>query len=151
AFEKPFGLVSDLTLMEITNSNSKLLRDLSLKAPGTFQHSLQVANLSEAAAYKIGGNPLLVRAAAMYHDIGKMTNPLYFIENQKAGQNPHEELTPEQSAQIIISHVFKGIEIARKNNLPAAIIEFIRNYHRTTRVDYFYNSFIKNNTDKILY
>lgn len=149
AFEKLFGLVSDLTLMEITNSNSKLLRDLSLKAPGTFQHSLQVANLSEAAAYKIGGNPLLVRAAAMYHDIGKMTNPLYFIENQKAGQNPHEELTPEQSAQIIISHVFKGIEIARKNNLPAAIIEFIRTHHGTTRVDYFYNTFIKNNPDKI--
>lgn len=149
AFEKLFGLVSDLTLMELANSNSKLLRDLSLKAPGTFQHSLQVANLSEAAVYKIGGNPLLVRAAAMYHDIGKMTNPLYFIENQKAGQNPHEELTPEQSAQIIISHVFKGIEIAKKNNLPATIIEFIRTHHGTTRVDYFYNTFIKNNPDQI--
>lgn len=149
AFEKLFGLVSDLTLMELTNSNSKLLRELSLRAPGTFQHSLQVANLAEAAIYKIGGNPLLVRAGALYHDIGKITNPLYFIENQKSGQNPHSELTPEQSAQIIISHVFKGIEIARKYQLPEAIIEFIRTHHGTTRVDYFYNMFIKNNPEKL--
>jgi len=150
AFERLFGIVSDLTLMELTNSNSKLLRELSLKAPGTFQHSLQIANLAEAAIYKIGGNPLLVRAGALYHDIGKMLNPLFFIENQKSGSNPHEELTPEQSAQIIISHVHKGVEMAKKNQLPEVILDFIRTHHGTTRVDYFYNMFIKNNPDKLV-
>ncbi|MCA5004753.1 HD family phosphohydrolase [Sphingobacterium bovistauri] len=150
AFEKLFGIVSDLTLMELTNSNSKLLRELSLKAPGTFQHSLQVANLAESAIYKIGGNSLLVRAGALYHDIGKIVNPLYFIENQKTGINPHQELTSEQSAQIIISHVIKGIEIAKRNQLPEVIIDFIRTHHGTTRVDYFYNEFIQNNPDKLV-
>ena len=150
AFEKLFGIVSDLTLMELTNSNSRLLRELSLKAPGTFQHSLQVANLAEAAIYKIGGNPLLVRAGALYHDIGKMINPLYFIENQKTNDNPHEELTPEQSAQIIISHVLKGIEMARKNQMPEVVIDFIRTHHGTTKVDYFYNMAIKANPDKVI-
>ncbi|MBL1409364.1 HD family phosphohydrolase [Sphingobacterium faecale] len=150
AFEKLFGIVSDLTLMELTNSNSKLLRELSLKAPGTFQHSLQVANLAEAAVYKIGGNPLLIRAGALYHDIGKMINPLYFIENQKNGVNPHEELTSEQSAQIIISHVIKGIEIAKRNLLPEVIIDFIKTHHGTTRVDYFYNEFLRDNPDKLV-
>ena len=150
AFERLFGIVSDLTLMELTNSNSRLLRELSLKAPGTFQHSLQVANLAEAAIYKIGGNPLLVRAGALYHDIGKMLNPLFFIENQKTGTNPHAELTPEQSAQVIISHVHKGIEMAKKNLLPEVVIDFIRTHHGTTRVDYFYNMFIKNNPDKLV-
>lgn len=150
AFERLFGIVSDLTLMELTNSNSRLLRELSLKAPGTFQHSLQVANLAEAAIYKIGGNPLLVRAGALYHDIGKMLNPLFFIENQKTDTNPHAELTPEQSAQIIISHVHKGIEMAKKNLLPEAVIDFIRTHHGTTRVDYFFNIFVKNNPDKLV-
>ncbi len=150
AFEKLFGIVSDLTLMELTNSNSKLLRELSLKAPGTFQHSLQVANLAEAAIYKIGGNTLLIRAGALYHDIGKMSNPLFFIENQKSGNNPHEELTSEQSAQIIISHVHKGIEIARRHKLPEVIIDFIKTHHGTTRVDYFYNEFLRNNPDKLI-
>lgn len=150
AFEKLFGIVSDLTLMELTNSNSKLLRELSLKAPGTFQHSLQVANLAEAAIYKIGGNSLLVRAGALYHDIGKIVNPLYFIENQKTGINPHKELTSEQSAQIIISHVLKGIDIAKRHQLPEVIIDFIRTHHGTTRVDYFYNEFITNNPDKLV-
>jgi len=150
AFEKLFGIVSDLTLMELTNSNSRLLRELSLKAPGTFQHSLQVANLAEAAIYKVGGNPLLVRAGALYHDIGKMINPLYFIENQKTNDNPHEELTPEQSAQIIISHVLKGIEMARKNQMPEVVVDFIRTHHGTTKVDYFYNMAIKENPDKVI-
>ncbi|MDH5826160.1 HD family phosphohydrolase [Sphingobacterium sp. SG20118] len=150
AFEKLFGIVSDLTLMELTNSNSKLLRELSFKAPGTFQHSLQVANLAEAAIYRIGGNPLLVRAGALYHDIGKMTNPQFFIENQKTEKNPHDELSPEQSAQIIISHVIKGAEIAKRNQLPDVIIDFIRTHHGTTKVDYFYNLFIKNNPDKLV-
>lgn len=150
AFEKLFGIVSDLTLMELTNSNSKLLRELSFKAPGTFQHSLQVANLAEAAIYRIGGNPLLVRAGALYHDIGKMTNPQFFIENQKTEKNPHDELSPEQSAQIIISHVIKGVEIAKRNQLPDVIIDFIKTHHGTTKVDYFYNLFIKNNPDKLV-
>lgn len=150
AFEKLFGIVSDLTLMELTNSNSKLLRELSLKAPGTFQHSLQVANLAEAAIYRIGGNPLLIRAGALYHDIGKMLNPSFFIENQKSGINPHSELTSEQSAQIIISHVLKGIEIARRNKLPEVIIDFIKSHHGTTRVDYFYYEFLQNNPDKLV-
>jgi len=150
AFERLFGIVSDLTLMELTNSNSRLLRELSLKAPGTFQHSLQVANLAEAAIYKIGGNPLLVRAGALYHDIGKMSNPLFFIENQKTDTNPHTELTPEQSAQVIISHVHKGIEMAKKNQLPEVVVDFIRTHHGTTRVDYFYNVAVKNNPDKLI-
>src|SRR5690606_11139035 len=150
AFEKLFGIVSDLTLMELTNSNSRLLRELSLQAPGTFQHSLQVANLAEAAMYKIGGNPLLIRAGALYHDIGKMSNPRFFIENQKTEANPHEELTPEQCAQIIISHVHKGMEMARKNQLPEVIIDFIRTHHGTTKVDYFYNMAVKNNPDKLI-
>lgn len=150
AFERLFGIVSDLTLMELTNSNSKLLRELSMKAPGTFQHSLQVANLAEAAMYRIGGNPLLIRAGSLYHDIGKMTNPLYFIENQRTGNNPHKELTPEQSAQIIISHVLKGVEIARKNQLPEVVVDFIRTHHGTTKVDYFYNLAVKNNPDKLV-
>jgi len=148
AFERLFGIVSDLTLMELTNSNSQLLRELSFKAPGTFQHSLQVANLAEAAIYKIGGNPLLVRAGALYHDIGKMSNPLFFIENQKTGSNPHEALTREQSAQVIISHVHKGVEAAKKHQLPEVLIDFIRTHHGTTRVDYFYNLYRRENPDK---
>ncbi|MEH6307059.1 HDIG domain-containing protein [Olivibacter sp. CPCC 100613] len=150
AFERLFGITSDVTLMELTNTNSSLLRELSYKAPGTFQHSLQVANLAEAAIYKIGGNALLVRAGALYHDIGKMQNPQYFIENQTKGYNPHDGLTYEQSAQIIISHVSKGIDMAHKHQLPESIISFIRTHHGTTRTDYFYNAFIKAHPDKIV-
>ena len=150
AFERVFGIISDVTLMELTNSNSKLLRELSYKAPGTFQHSMQVANLAEAAIYQIGGNTLLVRAGALYHDIGKMSNPQYFIENQTKGHNPHDGLSFEQSAQIIISHVAKGIELAKKNQLPDVIIDFIRTHHGTTRVDYFYQSYIKSFPEKFV-
>jgi len=150
AFERVFGIISDVTLMELTNSNSKLLRELSYKAPGTFQHSMQVANLAEAAIYQIGGNTLLVRAAALYHDIGKMSNPQYFIENQTKGYNPHDSLSFEQSAQIIISHVAKGVELAKKNQLPEVIIDFIRTHHGTTRVDYFYQSYIKSFPEKLV-
>lgn len=150
AFEKVFRITSDVTLMELTNTNSKLLRELSFKAPGTFQHSLQVANLAEAAIYKIGGNALLVRAGALYHDIGKMSNPQYFIENQTKGYNPHDGLTFEQSAQIIISHVSKGVELARKHQLPESIIDFIRTHHGNTRVDYFYHSYIKTFPEKFV-
>lgn len=150
AFERVFGIISDVTLMELTNTNSKLLRELSYKAPGTFQHSLQVANLAEAAIYKIGGNTLLVRAGALYHDIGKMANPQYFIENQTKGYNPHDGLSFEQSAQIIISHVNKGVEMAKKHQLPEVIVDFIRTHHGTTRVDYFYQSYIKSFPEKIV-
>lgn len=150
AFERVFGITSDVTLMELTNTNSRLLRDLAYKAPGTFQHSLQVANLAEAAIFKIGGNALLVRAGALYHDIGKMDNPQYFIENQNKGANPHDTLSYEQSAQIIIQHVNKGVEIARRNHIPEMLIDFIRTHHGNTRVDYFYQSFLKNFPEKFV-
>ena len=150
AFERMFGITSDVTLMELTNTNSKLLRDLAFKAPGTFQHSLQVANLAESAIYKIGGNALLVRAGALYHDIGKIVNPQFFIENQNRGNNPHDSISYEQSAQIIIQHVNKGVEIARKHHIPEMIIDFIRTHHGNTRVDYFYQSFLKNFPEKFV-
>jgi putative nucleotidyltransferase with HDIG domain len=150
AFERLFGITSDVTLMELTNTNTKLLRDLAFKAPGTFQHSLQVANLAEAAIFKIGGNTLLVRAGALYHDIGKTVNPHFFIENQNRGNNPHDSISYEQSAQIIIQHVKKGVEIARNNNIPEMLIDFIRTHHGNTRVDYFYQSFLKNFPEKFV-
>ncbi|WP_256010610.1 HD family phosphohydrolase [Desertivirga xinjiangensis] len=149
-FERVFGITSEVSLMEITNTNSKLLRELSYKAPGTFQHSLQVANLAEAAIYNIGGNGLLVRAGALYHDIGKMENPQYFIENQNKGSSPHDSLSYEASAQIIIRHVTKGVEIARRNHLPEIIIDFIRTHHGNTRMDYFYQSYLKNFPEKFV-
>lgn len=137
-YEKVFGLVSDVSLLELSDTNSKLLKELSNKAPGTFNHSLQVANLAEAAANEIGANAMLVRVGALYHDIGKMNNPTYFTENQITNVNPHDEITPRESAKIIIDHVIKGIELARKNNLPDRIIDFIRSHHGTTFVYYFY-------------
>ena len=150
AFERVFGITSDVALIELTNTNNKLLRELALKAPGTFQHSLQVANLAEAAIFKIGGNSLLVRAGALYHDIGKMENPQFFIENQNTGASPHDKLSYEQSAQFIIRHVHKGIEISRKNKLPESVIDFIRTHHGNTRVDYFYQSFLKNSPEQFV-
>ncbi len=149
-FERIFGITSDVALIELTNTNNKLLRELAFKAPGTFQHSLQVANLAEAAIFKIGGNSVLVRAGALYHDIGKVDNPQYFIENQNTAVSPHDKLPYEQSAQIIIQHVHKGIEILRKNQIPEAIIDFIRTHHGNTRVDYFYQSFLKNSPEKFV-
>jgi len=150
AFERMFGITSDVTLMELTNTNSKLLRDLAFKAPGTFQHSLQVANLAEAAIFKIGGNALLVRAGALYHDIGKIVNPQFFIENQIMGINPHDSISYEQSAQIIIQHVKQGVEIARKHQIPEMLIDFISTHHGNTRVDYFYQSYLKNFPEKFV-
>jgi len=150
AFEKVFAITSDITLIELTNTNAPLLRELAFTAPGTFQHSLQVANLAENAIFSIGGNALLVRAGALYHDIGKIENPLYFIENQSPGFNPHDKLSYEESAQIIIRHVSKGIEMARKANLPEIVIDFIRTHHGNTRVDYFYQSFLKNFPEKFV-
>ncbi|GAB4510287.1 MAG: HDIG domain-containing protein [Allomuricauda sp.] len=137
-FEKLFGLVSDVSLLELSDTNSRLLKELSDKAPGTFHHSLQVANLAEAAANEIGANAMLVRVGALYHDIGKMEQPTYFTENQITNVNPHDDLPPKESAKIIIDHVINGIEIARKNNLPDRIIDFIRTHHGTTVVYYFY-------------
>ena len=149
-FEKTFGFLSDATLLEIADTNQPLLRDLAEKAPGTFQHSLQVANLSEYACRTVGGNPLLVRTAALYHDIGKMKDPLYFIENQSGGYNPHDSLNFEDSAAIIIGHVTKGVEIANKNKIPEPLIDFIRTHHGTTKVQYFYRSFIKSYPEELV-
>ena len=137
-YEKIFGLVSDVSLLELSDTNSKLLKELSNKAPGTFHHSLNVANLAEASANEIGANSMLVRVGALYHDIGKMVNPTMFTENQANSVNSHNELEPKESARIIIDHVIKGIEIARKHNLPDRVIDFIRTHHGTTLVYYFY-------------
>ncbi|MCM4169858.1 HDIG domain-containing protein [Arenibacter sp. TNZ] len=136
--EKIFGLVSDVSLLELSDTNSKLLKELSNKAPGTFHHSLQVANLAEAAANEIGANAMLVRVGALYHDIGKMNNPTYFTENQITNVNPHDDLEPIDAAAIIINHVIEGIEIARKNKIPDRVIDFIRTHHGTSLVFYFY-------------
>ncbi len=138
-FEKTFGFVTDVTLMELSDTNSPLLRKLSQYAPGTFQHSLQVANIAEEAVYSIGGNTLLVRAGALYHDIGKMDMPMYFIENQTSSMNPHDELGYEESGRIIVGHVYKGIELAKKYKLPEVLVDFIRTHHGTRRAEYFYN------------
>ncbi len=146
--EKIFGFLSDISLLELTDTNSKLLRALSEKAPGTFQHSLQVANLAEDAIHAIGGSPLLVRAGALYHDIGKMASPVYFIENQTTGVNPHDDINSEESASIITGHVKAGIELAKKNNLPDRIIDFIRTHHGTSKVQYFYQSYINIHPDE---
>lgn len=137
-YEKLFGLVSNASLLELSDTNSKLLKILSEKAPGTFQHSLQVANLAEAAASEIEANTLLVRVGALYHDIGKLNNPMYFTENQRTLVNPHDELTPKESARVIINHVIDGIEKAREYNIPDRIIDFIRTHHGTSLVYYFY-------------
>ncbi|MFL0086645.1 HDIG domain-containing protein [Tenacibaculum maritimum] len=137
-YEKVFGLMSDVTLLELSNTNSRLLRELNEKAPGTFQHSMQVANLAEAAANEIGANSMLVRTGALYHDIGKILNPMYFTENQSTGVNPHNDLSAKDSARIILDHVIKGIELAKKYKLPDRIIDFIRTHHGTSLVYYFY-------------
>lgn len=142
-FEKAFRFLSDTTLMELSDTNQTLLRLLAEKAPGTFQHSMQVANLAEGAIIEIGGNPLLVRTGALYHDIGKMDKPEYFIENLGKGYNPHEKHSFAESARIIISHVEKGVEMALKHNLPSQIIDFIRTHHGTSTVQYFYRSYLK--------
>lgn len=137
-YEKLFGLVSDISLLELSDTNAVLLKKLSEKAPGTFHHSLQVANLAESAANEIGANALLLRVGALYHDIGKLDNPYYFSENQSGLVSPHDELTPKQSAQLIINHVREGIKLGQKYKLPDRIIDFIRTHHGTSSVYYFY-------------
>ncbi|MCC7302983.1 MAG: HDIG domain-containing protein [Bacteroidia bacterium] len=146
-FERSFGFVSDVTLLEISDTNSPLLRELASKAPGTFQHSLQVADIAEEIVREIGGNTLLARTGALYHDIGKMEMPLFFIENQTTQVNPHEDLDFEESARIIISHVIRGVERARKQGIPDVVIDFIRTHHGTTTTGFFFRSYRINNPE----
>lgn len=137
-YEKFFNLVSDVSLLELSDTNSGVFKELSNKAPGTFHHSLQVANLAEAAASAIDANVLLTRVGALYHDIGKVNKPTFFSENQRGSVSPHDDLSPKESAKIIIDHVIDGIELAKKNNLPDRVIDFIRTHHGTSKVYYFY-------------
>ncbi len=140
-FEKIFGFISDITLVELSDVNKPLLKKLQLEAPGTFQHSVQVANLAEAAANEIDADPMLVKVAALYHDVGKINNPLFFIENQNTGFNPHENLSYDESAELIIKHVSDGIEIAKSYRLPDIIIDFIRTHHGNSVTQYFYRKY----------
>ena len=145
--EKIFGFTSDVTLVELSNINNSLLREMSEVAPGTFQHSLQMANLAAAAANKIGGKSQLVRTGALYHDIGKMVNPAFFTENQ-SGVNPHKSLSYEQSAQVIISHITDGLKLAEKHNLPKEIKDFISTHHGRGLTKYFYISYKNEHPDE---
>jgi len=147
-YEKIFGLLSSVTLVELTNINSDLMLEFSERAPGTFQHSLQVSNLATEAAKKINANSLLVRTGALYHDIGKMKHPEYFIENQLGGENPLSVIDFEEASRIVINHVTDGVEIAKKNHLPEQIINFIGTHHGFCKTKYFYNSYINANPDK---
>lgn len=151
-FERVFNLVSNSRLIELCDTSNPLVRQLEQKAPGTFQHALQVMNMADAVARAIDENPDLVRAGALYHDIGKTANPLCFVENEslvavEAGHRYHDGLSPMQSAQDIIRHVTDGVEIAQKNRLPQVIIDFIRTHHGTTVVRYFYDKFLKEGGD----
>lgn len=145
--EKIFRFTSDVTLVELSNINNSLLREMSEVAPGTFQHSLQMANLAAAAANKIGGKSQLVRTGALYHDIGKMVNPAFFTENQ-SGVNPHKSLSYEQSAQVIISHITDGLKLAEKHNLPKVIKDFISTHHGRGLTKYFYISYKNEHPDE---
>lgn len=145
--ERLFGFTSSYTLMELSDMNRPLLKELALKAPGTLQHSLQVGNLAEGAALKIGANSLLLKVAALYHDIGKAKNPEYFIENQST-DNPHEQLNALESTKIIINHVLDGEKMAQKAKLPQVLIDFITTHHGTTRVEYFYRTYVNNHPDE---
>ena len=140
-FEKIFRFISSITLVELTDINSELLHTLAERAPGTFQHSMQVSNLAAEAAKSIGANALLVRTGALYHDIGKITDPIYYVENQTDTDNPLLEMDPRDAAQVIIAHVAEGERIARKNHLPEVIINFITTHHGTSLVRYFYNTY----------
>ena len=148
--EKTFRFLSDATLMELSDTNNPLLRKLAEVAPGTFQHSLQVANLAEEAVLNIEGNPLLVRAGALYHDIGKIENAVYFTENQISGHNPHEKLEYDESSEIIVKHILDGVKVAKKYNLPKQIIDFITTHQGTAKVHYFYRLYKNKYPDKIV-
>ena len=139
-YERAFAITTDLTLIELSDTNKGVLKELSLRAPGSFNHSLQVANLAEAAADSVGANALLTRVGALYHDIGKMAKPEYFVENQRSGINPHDGLRPRMSALIIASHVKEGLELAQQYRIPAQVTDFIPMHHGTTRIEYFYQT-----------
>ncbi|GAB4406348.1 MAG: HDIG domain-containing protein [Bacteroidia bacterium] len=147
-FERVFGVTSDLTYLELLDTNHPLLQELARKAPGTFQHSLQVANIAEATIKEIGGNALLIHVGALYHDVGKTLHPEYFIENmskEESATNPHELISCERSAEIIIGHVRDGVELAQKHHLPKEIVHFIETHHGTTRVEFFYRQYLREN------
>ncbi|HCO66225.1 MAG TPA: hydrolase [Dysgonomonas sp.] len=148
--EKVFGFISGVSMVELSNINKPLLQKLSEVAPGTFQHSMQVSNLAAAVAVRIGANAPLVRTGALYHDIGKMSNPAYFTENQAPGMNPHDGLPYKESARIIINHVSEGVKIAKKYGLPQQIIEFIETHHGKGKVKYFYNMYKNENPDEVI-
>lgn len=148
--ERVFGFISEVSMIELSNINRPLLQKLSEVAPGTFQHSMQVSNLVSAAATRIGANAPLVRTGALYHDIGKMTNPAFFTENQSPGMNPHAGLSYKESAKIIIAHVEEGVKIAKKYNLPQQIIDFIETHHGRGKAKYFYNSYKNEHPDEIV-
>jgi putative nucleotidyltransferase with HDIG domain len=149
-FEKVFGFVSDTTLMELSDTNQPLLRKLAEMAPGTFQHSMQVANLSEEAIRHIGGNPLLVRTGALYHDIGKMVESSYFTENQGGGRSPHNDKDLKESAKIIINHVTLGQEMAKKHKLPDSIVDFIVSHHGTSTTKFFHKTYQNENPGMVV-
>ncbi len=140
-FERTFGFLSSVTLVELSDINSPLLQQLSEEAPGTFQHAMQVSNLAAAAANRVGANAQLVRTGALYHDIGKLSNPAFFTENQSGGINPHKDLSLEDSARIIISHVADGLKRAEKAGLPRQVQEFIATHHGHGKAKYFYNTY----------
>jgi putative nucleotidyltransferase with HDIG domain len=146
-FERIFSLVSQSRLLELSDTNNKLLRELATKAPGTFQHSLQVSNLASDAAAQIGADMMLARVGALYHDIGKMRNPQCFVENRAAGVDYHKGLSPMESAKQIIRHVDDGVEIAKKNRLPEIVIDFIRTHHAQSLTFYFYAEYCNNGGD----
>jgi putative nucleotidyltransferase with HDIG domain len=144
-FEQRFLLLSDTTLLELADTNQPLLRKLAVEAPGSFQHSLQVANLAEEAARVIGANVLLVRTGALYHDIGKIANPMYFIENMVDGESPHEKLNPKDSSKVILNHVKNGVVLAKNYKIPVQIIDFIRTHHGTSVAYFFFKKFVDQN------
>jgi len=148
ALERGFDITTDLTLLELSDTNNALLKNLSLQAPGSFNHSLQVANLAEAAADRIGAHTLLTRVGALYHDIGKMKKPEYFVENQRVASNPHDELKPRMSALIIASHVKEGLEMGREEGLPEQVLKFIPMHHGTARIEYFYRKALSQADEK---
>ncbi len=145
--ERIFGFISPITLGELSDMNRPLLEKLARQAAGTWQHSLNVANMSEQAARAVGADALLVKTAALYHDIGKISNPGFYIENQ-SGPNPHEKLNPKESAAIIIGHVSEGVKLAKQAKLPDVLIDFIRTHHGTTRAEFFYRSYIKGHPER---
>jgi len=143
-YEKLFSLVSDVSLLELSDTNSNLMKELSNKAPGTFHHSLNVANLAEACANKIKANALLSRVGALHHDIGKINNPSFFTENQLSEQNPHDQISAYESVKIIKEHVSDGVKLAKNAGIPERIIEFIKTHHGTNLISFFYNKELNN-------